>query len=82
MEEQTNPKRAARAKQLIELYNYLSSTADEIDEDIVTDIFADLLHYCRNNHVDIEKSVEMALSHFREEVREEELDSQEGDRIL
>lgn len=42
-----------------------------MEEEIVTDLLADLMHYCSHNEVNFELAVEKALQHFIEELDEE-----------
>jgi hypothetical protein len=79
MEEETNQKRAERAESLIKKYDHSLDNLGEIDETLVSDVLADLMHYCRRNDIDIEETIEMAFLHFHEEVREEEQDKQRGE---
>ena len=49
----------------------MTSNNDELDEEIVTNLLADLMHYCHINEVNIEMAVERALLHFFAELDEE-----------
>jgi len=48
----------------------MTSFIDEMEEEIVTDILADLMHYCRINDIDIEAAIEKAFRHFVAEIAE------------
>jgi len=79
MEEETNKRRAERAESLIKKYDHSLDNLGEIDETLVSDVLADMMHCCKANEIDIEGVVEKAFLHFQEEVREEEHDKQSGD---
>jgi hypothetical protein len=78
MEEETNQKRAARGEAVIKTYDLLIDQFGEVDETLVSDVLADMMHYCKANEIDIEGAVERAFIHFHEEVWEEQ-DKQRGD---
>jgi hypothetical protein len=71
MEEETNQKRAERGEALIRKYDHLLNNLSEIDDLLVSDMLADLMHYCQRNDIDIEGAIERAFLHFHEEVWEE-----------
>ena len=71
MGEQTNQFRGTRAKRLLEIYHSLTNDTIGLDDDIVTDVLADLMHYCNTNNVDIEVSIKKARYHFEEELQDE-----------
>ena len=70
MVEQTNRKRSERAELMVNVYHHMTSFIDEMEEEIVTDILADLMHYCRINDIDIEAAIEKAFRHFVAEIAE------------
>jgi len=70
MVEQTSRHRYERAELLVNVYHHMTSFRDEMEEEIVTDLLADLMHYCRANKIDIEEAIEKALHHFVAEVEE------------
>ena len=79
MEEETNQKRAERGEAVIKTYDLLIDQFGEVDETLVSDVLADMMHCCKANEIDIEGTVERAFIHFHEEVWEEEQDKQRGD---
>jgi hypothetical protein len=79
MEKETNQKRAERGEAVIKTYDLLIDQFGEVDETIVSDVLADMMHCCKANKIDIEGAVERAFRHFQEEVWEEEQDKQRGD---
>lgn len=79
MEEETNDKKAQRGEVVIKAYDLLMDQFGEVDETLISDALADVMHYCKANEIDIEGAVERAFIHFHEEVREEEQDKQRGD---
>ena len=79
MEEETNEKRAQRGEAVIKTYDLLIDQFGEVDETLVSDVLADMMHCCKSNEIDIEGAIERAFLHFHEEVWEEEQDKQRGD---
>lgn len=41
------------------------------DDNAISDVLADLMHYCRDNDIDFRKELSTARWHFNEEVKEE-----------
>jgi NTP pyrophosphatase (non-canonical NTP hydrolase) len=68
--EQTNRRRAERAGLLVNVYHHMTSCNDEMEEEIVPDLLADLMHYCRINDIDIEAAIKKAFRHFVAEIAE------------
>ena len=50
------------------IYHHMTSFRDEMEEEIVTDLLADLMHYCNINKINIETVIEKALQHFLAEL--------------
>jgi NTP pyrophosphatase (non-canonical NTP hydrolase) len=66
--EATNLRRSERANLLVNIYHHMTSFRDEMEEEIVTDLLADLMHYCNINKINIETVIEKALQHFLAEL--------------
>jgi len=70
-DEPSNQSRADRAEHAIGAYciahpDYIDGL--EVDDEIITEMLADLRHYCHANGIDFEMCARMAETHFSEEV--------------
>jgi hypothetical protein len=72
---ETNQKIAERAESLIKTYDRLLDNLGEIEEYMVADVIADLMHYCQTSRFDVESVVEKAFHHFYDEIWVEKQDN-------
>lgn len=68
MGEKTNWRRSERANSLVNVYHHMTSFRDEMEEEIVADLLADLMHFCSDK--------KKALLHFHAELDEEKNEGQ------
>ena len=74
MVEPTNEDRARRGLHLLMEECSLTGvpTTDDLDDQsLLGDALADLMHYCRESHVDFNVALATAQMHFNEEVQQE-----------
>ena len=60
-----------RAESLLKAYDRSMENLGDLDRSLLGDVMADLMHFCHVNHIDIERVVKMADTHYREEILEE-----------
>lgn len=74
MDEPTHKQRVKRAENILRGYDSALDNLRVVDDILVSDVMADLMHYCQSSGFDVERVVGRAFMHFREEVLEEEQD--------
>jgi hypothetical protein len=65
-----NSERRGRGQQILRAYRGIHPdywNENEPDDQAVTDLLADLMHYCKQQGIDFRKCVAMAEVHFEEE---------------
>lgn len=68
----TNADRATAGQMGLEAYAKSVNMADEEPHEMnLTDLLADLMHFCDREQIDFHSCVARAHDHYREEVREE-----------
>lgn len=73
--ETTNENRRAWAKMSIRLFAALTGGADDSWENNVSDLIADVLHFCKKEQIDFYDLLEKAQEHFADEEAEESLNA-------
>lgn len=74
------PTRGGTAEQALQVYAKLVGDEREPEETQVTDLLADLMHFCNGRGVDFEEALASARHHYDEEVEEEAgEEAREGD---
>jgi hypothetical protein len=69
--EPTNTDRAFWGQRAIEEFAKVVGQTGEPVRDNLTDLLADLMHFCRKKRLSFDKALETAYGHFAAEVREE-----------
>lgn len=68
----TNAQRIATARFAIASTCFARAEPPECGEDAITDLLADLLHYCAASGIDFERCERVAAMHFEDESAEAE----------
>lgn len=65
------PTRGGTAEHALQAYVQVAGNRDEPEETQVTDLLADLMHFCHSRGLDFQEMLGSAQHHFDEEVEEE-----------